>query len=203
MPRPWPPSDPGQGPVRDHQGGTGRGPGHARPPPGCARTSLLRAWTGSPRCAPHRSEARPQRGPAADPVRCPGPGRDHLPDFPGKQLVACKNPFGGAKRARERESLLAATKAGLEEMPRSARGPGGRCTARTDRRAADRALNRRKVARHFTVDIGDDSISYAHDQASITARPPWTASTCCVPASPPVTSHSTGVVSSYKALAQV
>ena len=37
------------------------------------------------------------------------------PDFPGERLVACKNPFGEAERARKRESLLAATEAGLEQ----------------------------------------------------------------------------------------
>jgi hypothetical protein len=31
------------------------------------------------------------------------------PDFPGERLVACKNPFLEAERARKRESLLAAT----------------------------------------------------------------------------------------------
>src|ERR1035441_4819159 len=35
------------------------------------------------------------------------------PDYPGERLVACKNPFLEAERARKRESLLAATEADL------------------------------------------------------------------------------------------
>src|SRR6266566_5521837 len=35
------------------------------------------------------------------------------PDFPGERLVACKNPFLAAERARKREELLAATEADL------------------------------------------------------------------------------------------
>ena len=35
------------------------------------------------------------------------------PDFPGERLIACRNPFEAAKRARTREELLAATEADL------------------------------------------------------------------------------------------
>ena len=38
------------------------------------------------------------------------------PDFPGERLVACKNPFLEAERARKRESLLAATEADLGKI---------------------------------------------------------------------------------------
>src|SRR4029077_9271700 len=38
------------------------------------------------------------------------------PDYPGERLVACKNPFLEAERARKRESLLAATEADLEKI---------------------------------------------------------------------------------------
>ena len=31
------------------------------------------------------------------------------PYFPGERLIACRNPFEAAKRARTREKLLAAT----------------------------------------------------------------------------------------------
>ncbi len=37
------------------------------------------------------------------PVRPAGPGRDHLPDFPGERLIACRNPVLAADRARKRE----------------------------------------------------------------------------------------------------
>jgi hypothetical protein len=38
------------------------------------------------------------------------------PDFPGERLVACKNPFLEAERARKRESLLTAAEAGLGKI---------------------------------------------------------------------------------------
>ena len=93
------------------------------------------------------------------------------PDFPGERLVACKNPFGEAERARKRESLLAATEAGLEKIAAAcarARRPlrgQGKIALR-----ADRVLNRRKVGRHFTTDIGEDRLSYHRNQDSITAE---------------------------------
>ncbi len=67
---------------------------------------------------------------------------------------------------------------------------------------ADRVLNRRKVGKHFTIAITDDRFSYARDQDSVTAEASWTGSTCCAPASARRPGRP-GVVSSYKALAQV
>ena len=32
--------------------------------------------------------------------------RSAPPDFPGERLIACRNPFEAAKRARTREELL-------------------------------------------------------------------------------------------------
>ncbi len=89
------------------------------------------------------------------------------PDFPGERLVACKNPFLEAERARKRESLLAATEADLGKIAAAcarARAP----LRGKDKIAvrADRVLSRRKVARHFTIEITDDSIRYARDQDS-------------------------------------
>ena len=79
------------------------------------------------------------------------------PDFPGERLVACKNPFLEAERARKRESLLAATEADLDKIA-AACARARRPLRGQDKIAvrADRVLSRRKVAKHFTVDIGDD-----------------------------------------------
>jgi len=93
------------------------------------------------------------------------------PDFPGERLIACKNPFLEAERARKRESLLAATEAELAKIA-AACARARRPLRGTDKIAvrADRVLNRRKVAKHFTVQITDDSIRYARDQDSIAAE---------------------------------
>ena len=111
------------------------------------------------------------------------------PDFPGERLVACKNPFLAAERARKRESLLAATEADLAKI--AAAVTRDRRPLRGQEKIAvraDRVLRRRKVAKHFTTDIGDDHFSYARNAGSSPPKPPWTASTCCAPASTPAAS---------------
>ena len=126
------------------------------------------------------------------------------PDFPGERLVACKNPFLEAERARKRESLLAATEADLEKIA-AACARARRPLHGQDKIAvrADRVPNRRKVAKHFTVDIGDDSIRYARDQASITAEAALDGIYVLRTSVAASDLDSTDVVSSYKALAQV
>jgi hypothetical protein len=126
------------------------------------------------------------------------------PDFPGERLVACKNPYLEAERARKRESLLAATEAELGKIAAActrARAP----VRGTDKIAvrADRVLSRRKVAKHFTIAITDDSIRCTRDQDSITAEAALDG-IYVLRTSVDATSLDSGeVVSSYKALAQV
>src|SRR5712672_1985377 len=83
------------------------------------------------------------------------------PDYPRERLVACKNPFLEAERARKRESLLAATEADLAKI--AAAAGRERAPLRGQDKIAvrvDRVLNRRKVGKHFTIAITDDSIRY-------------------------------------------
>jgi Transposase DDE domain len=126
------------------------------------------------------------------------------PEFPGERLVACKNPFLEAERARKRESLLAATEANLAKIAAActrARAPlRGR-----DKIAVrvDRVLRRRKVAKHFTTEITDDSIGYARDQDSIAAEAKLDGIYVLRTSVASGDLDSGAVVSSYKALAQV
>jgi Transposase DDE domain len=90
------------------------------------------------------------------------------PDYPGERLVACMNPLLEAERARKRESLLAATEADLAKIAAATQ------RARRPLRGKDkialrlgRVLDRRKVAKHFSIEIGDDHLSYARDPGSI------------------------------------
>jgi hypothetical protein len=126
------------------------------------------------------------------------------PDFPGERLVACMNPFLEAERARKRESLLAATEADLAKIA-AACARARRPLRGQDKIAvrADRVLNRRKVAKHFTVDIGDDSIRYARDQDSIAAEAALDGIYVLRTSVQASDLDSADVVSSYKALAQV
>ena len=126
------------------------------------------------------------------------------PEFPGERLVACMNPFLEAERARKRESLLAATEADLAKIAAActrARAPlRGR-----DKIAVrvDRVLRRRKVAKHFTTEITDDSIGYARDQDSIAAEAALDGIYVLRTSVASGDLDSGAVVSSYKALAQV
>src|SRR5689334_8491416 len=124
------------------------------------------------------------------------------PDFPGERLVACKNPFLEAERARKRESLLAATEADLEKI--AAACARTRAPLRGQDKIAvrvDRVLRRRKVAKHFTVQISHDSIRYARYQDSITAQPKLDGIYVLRTSVDSSSLDDSQIVSSYKALA--
>jgi hypothetical protein len=126
------------------------------------------------------------------------------PDFPGERLVACLNPFLRAERARKRESLLQATEADLGKI--AAACARARAPLRGKDKIAlrvDRVLNRRKVAKHFTIAIADDSVSYARNQDSITAEAALDGVYVLRTSVAAGDLDSPGIVSSYKALAQV
>ena len=126
------------------------------------------------------------------------------PDFPGERLVACKNPFLEAERARKRDSLLTATEADLAKIA-AACARARRPLRGQDKIAVrvDRVLARRKVAKHFQVDIGEDRFSYARDQDSITAEAALDGIYVLRTSVGAGDLDSGEVVSSYKALAQV
>jgi len=126
------------------------------------------------------------------------------PDFPGERLVACKNPFGEAERARKRESLLAATEADLAKIT-AACARARRPLRGQDKIAlrVDRVLNRRKAGKHFTIDIGEDRSSYHRNQDAITAEAALDGISVLRTSVEPGDLEPGEVVSSCKALAQV
>ena len=126
------------------------------------------------------------------------------PDFPGERLVACKNPFLEAERARKRESLLAATEADLAKIAAAVQRER-RPLRGKDKIAlrADRVLRRRKVAKHFTTSIGEDHFSYHRNQESITAEAALDGIYVLRTSVNAGGLDSGEVVASYKALAQV
>jgi hypothetical protein len=126
------------------------------------------------------------------------------PDFPGERLVACMNPFLEAERARKREALLAATETELGKIAAAC------ARARAPLRGKDKialrigkVLNRRKVGKHFVIDIGDDHFSYHRNQDSITAEAALDGIYVLRTSVQADGLDSPGVVSSYKALANV
>jgi len=91
------------------------------------------------------------------------------PDYPGERLIACHNPFLAEERAAKRGRLLAATEAELAKIEGMV--TTGRLTdpAKIGVRAG-KVINKRKVAKHFAVDIGERSFAWRRDQASIEAE---------------------------------
>src|SRR6266700_103843 len=90
------------------------------------------------------------------------------PDYPGERLIACYNPFLAAERARKRAELLAATDAELAKIDAATR------RARRPLRGKDnialavgKSINKKKVSRHFTVDIADDGLAWRRDEQNI------------------------------------
>ena len=88
--------------------------------------------------------------------------------YPGERLMVCRNPLLAAERARKREDLLQATEALLE--------PIAAATRREKRRLAGKdkiglrvgkVLGKHKMAKHFELDIADDSFDYRRNAFSI------------------------------------
>jgi hypothetical protein len=91
------------------------------------------------------------------------------PDYPGERLIACYNPFLAAERARKRGELVDATEAELVKIAaatsRARRPLRGRDAIAL---AVGKVINKKKVAKHFIVDIADDRLTWRRDEQKIT-----------------------------------
>ena len=91
------------------------------------------------------------------------------PDYPGEQLVACRNPELAKRRAAKRTELIAATAAELERI-RSAVDAGRlKGTANIAERYG-RVVGKYKVAKHFNRNIGDAAFSFEIDEKNVAAE---------------------------------
>src|SRR6201986_1156585 len=93
------------------------------------------------------------------------------PDYPGERLVVCKNPLLAEERARKRGELRAATEkdlARIEARVRRARNPLRGAAAIGQ--ALGMVFGQRKMAKHFTTTMSDDSFSFNRNHASIAAE---------------------------------
>jgi transposase len=93
------------------------------------------------------------------------------PDFPGERLVACYNPLLAEQRRQKRDDLLTATQAELETLAASVAklATAGRPeTAAEIGVRAGKIINHYKMAKHFTLEIGDGSLKWARKPVEIT-----------------------------------
>jgi transposase len=91
------------------------------------------------------------------------------PDYPNERLVVCRNPLVAQERARKREDLLQATETLL--APIKQRVEGGSLVAATEiALAVGQVINRRKVKKHFQLEIADRRFEYHRNQEQIDAE---------------------------------
>jgi len=93
------------------------------------------------------------------------------PEFPGERLVCCHNPALADERTRKRHDLLAATEKELATIAAATR------RATRPLRGKDKiglrvgkVINHYKMAKHFTIAIGEDAFSFSRNQEAILAE---------------------------------
>ena len=91
--------------------------------------------------------------------------------YPGERLMVCRNPLLAAERARKRQDLLQATERLLEPIVAA--------TTRRKRRLTGqdkigirvgKVIGKYKMAKHFVLEICDDSFSYRRNPQTIAAE---------------------------------
>ena len=93
------------------------------------------------------------------------------PEFPGERLVCCHNPVLAQQRTRKRQDLLAATE--KELTPIAAATARARRPLRGKDKIALRVgkvINKFKMAKHFTIEITDESFIFTRNTEAITAE---------------------------------
>jgi transposase len=93
------------------------------------------------------------------------------PDFPAERLVCCHNPVLAEQRTRKRADLLAATE--KELAPIAAATTRERRPLRGKDKIALRVgkvINHYKMAKHFTLEITDESFTFTRNTEAITAE---------------------------------
>jgi len=91
------------------------------------------------------------------------------PDYPGERLIACHNPFLAAERAAHRQRLLTATETELAKITAMVEAGRLKDPAKIGVRAG-KVINKRKVAKHFILDIGERTFTWRRDQDNIDAE---------------------------------
>ncbi|MGC8628411.1 MAG: IS1634 family transposase, partial [Acidimicrobiales bacterium] len=126
------------------------------------------------------------------------------PDYPGERLVAAKDPLLAEERGRKRQALLLATEDELDKVVAAV------TRQRQPLRGADkialrvgRVLDRFKMAKHFDLEVADDSLRYARKPEQIAAEAALDGIYVLRTSLDDQALDTPGVVSSYKALASV
>jgi transposase len=93
----------------------------------------------------------------------------HSPQYPGERLVACRNPQLAAMRTHKRQELLADTEASLRKIKERV-DAGKLAGADQIGLRVGKVIDQYKVAKHFKLDIGQTSFTFARDEQRIAAE---------------------------------
>ena len=88
------------------------------------------------------------------------------PDYPGEQLVACRNPALAKRRAEKRKALIAATAFELEKIKAAVDAGRLRGADKIGERYG-KVIGKHKVGKHFIRNIGDSAFSFEIDERKV------------------------------------
>lgn len=124
------------------------------------------------------------------------------PDYPGERLICCRNPALADQRAHKRQELLAATDIELAKI--TARVANGKLRGADDIGiAVGKIVNKYKMAKHFTLDITENTFDYHRDQEHIDAEAALDGIYVLRTSLPTESLDTPGVITAYKNLAYV
>jgi len=124
------------------------------------------------------------------------------PDYPGERLVACRNPALAAERTRKRDDLLTATETLLAAV-KSRVEAGSLSGQDAIGVAVGKIVNKYKMAKHFTLHINAQTLTYQRDQARIDAEAALDGIYVIRTSVPADALDAAGVVTAYKQLSYV
>jgi Transposase DDE domain len=124
------------------------------------------------------------------------------PDYPGERLVACRNPALATERARKRLALLEATDTELAKIV-AAVGAGRLAGAGKIGIRVGKVVGRYKMAKHYRLDITNDTFAFTHNQDAITAEAALDGIYVIRTTVTPEQMDPAKVVATYKSLARV
>jgi hypothetical protein len=93
------------------------------------------------------------------------------PQFPGERLVCCHNPVLAEQRTRKRQELLAATEKELTPIAAATRRERRPLRGKdTIALRVGKVINHYKMAKHFTIEITDESFTFTRNTEAIAAE---------------------------------
>ena len=124
------------------------------------------------------------------------------PDYPGERLVACRNPALATERARKRLALLESTDTELAKITAAA-AAGRLAGAGKIGIRVGKVVGRYKMAKHYRLDITDDTFTHTRDQDAIDTEAALDGIYVIRTTAPAEQMNTATVVATYKSLANV